>query len=91
MAPRGVWGREAKHSRRIGPRSLSPCSGAQFLTVFELMGFHPSPGRIEISPHPWVPSPWDFSFSLSWWAPAEEAELIEKEQEVWGVEIVAVT
>ena len=27
MAPRGAWGREAKHSVRIGLRSLSPCLG----------------------------------------------------------------
>ena len=91
MAPRGALGREAKHSTRIGLRSLSPCFGAQSLIVFELAGLHPSPERIGIFPHPWVPSPWDSSFSLSQWTPAGEAELIEEEQEVWGGEIVAAT
>ena len=103
MAPRGALGREAKHSaridlrslspcfRRIGFRSLSPYFGAQSLTVLELAGLHPPPERIEIFPYPWVPSPWDSSFSLSQRAPAEEAELIEEEQEVWGGEIVAAT
>ena len=103
MAPRGAWGREAKHSGRIGLRSLSPylgrigprslslCSGAQSLTVSELARIHPSPKRIGIFPRPWVPSPWDSSFSLSQWAPAKEAKLIEEEQEVWGGKIVAVT
>ena len=103
MAPRGAWGREAKHLARIGlrslslclgrigPRSFSLCFGAQFLTVSELARLHPSLERIGIFPRPWVLSPWDSSFSLSQWAPAEEAELIEEEQEVWGGEIVAAT
>ena len=91
MAPRGALGREAKHSVRIGFRSLSLGFGARSFTVFKLMGLHPSPERIEIFPHLWVPSPWDSSFSLSQWAPAEEAELIEEEQEVWDREIVAAT
>ena len=103
MAPRGAWGREAKHLARIGlrslspclgrigPRSLSPCFGAQFLTVFELTGFHPSPERIGIFSHPWVLSPWDSFFSLSQRVPIEEAELIEEEQEVSSREIVAAT
>ena len=91
MAPRGAWGREAKHSARIGLRSLSPYFGAQSLTIFELAGFRPSLERIEIFSYTWVPSPWDSSFSLSQWAPAKEAELIEEEQEVWGGEIMAAT
>ena len=91
MTPRKALGREAKHSARIGLRSFSPCFGAQSLTIFELTGFHPSPERIEIFPHLWVPYPWDSSFSLSQWAPAEEAELIKEEQEVSGGEIVAAT
>ena len=91
MTPRKALGREAKHSARIGLRSFSPCFGAQSLTVFGLAGLHPSPERIEIFPHPWVPYPWDSFFSLSQWAPTEEAELIEEEQEVWGEEIVAAT
>ena len=91
MAPRGALGREAKHSARIGLRSLSPYFGAQSLTIFELAGFRPSPERIGISPHPWVPYPWDSSSSLSQRAPTEEAELIKEEQEVWGKEIVATT
>ena len=91
MAPRGVLGREAKHSTQIGFRSLSPYFDAQSLTVFELVGLHPFPERIRIFPHPWVPYPWDSSFSLSQRALAEEAELIEEEQEVWGGEIVAAT
>ena len=91
MAPRGALGWEAKHSARIGFRSLSPSFGARSLTVFKLAGLRPSPERIGIFPHPWVPYPWDSSFSLSQWAPAEEAELIEEEQEVWDGEIVAAT
>ena len=91
MASCGVLGREAKHSARIEIRSLSLGFGAQSLTVFELAGFRPSPERIEIFFHPWVPSPRDSFFSLSQWAPVEEAELIEEEQEVWGGEIVAAT
>ena len=103
MAPRGALGREAKHSARIGLRSLSPCFGriglrslspyfgAQSLIVLELAGLYPPLERIGIFPHPWVPSPWDFAFSLSQRAPTEEVELIEEEQEVWGGEIVAAT
>ena len=91
MASCEALGWEAKRLARIGLRSLSPCFGAQSLTVFELAGLHPSPERIEIFPHPWAPSPWDTSFSLSQWAPAEEVELIEEEQKVWGGEIVAAT
>ena len=91
MAPCGALGQEAKHSARIGLRSLSPCFGAQSLTVLELAGLHPPPERIGIFPHLWVPSPWDSSFSLSQRAPAEEVVLIEEEQEVWGREIVAAT
>ena len=91
MAPRGALGREAKHLARIGFRSISLGFGAQSLTVFELAGFRPSLERIEIFPHPWVPYPWDSSFSLSQRAPAEETELIEEEQEVWAGEIVAAT
>ena len=55
------------------------------------MGFRPSLESIGIFPHPWVPYPWDSSFSLSQRAPTEEAELIEEEQEVWGEEIVVAT
>ena len=91
MAPRGALGRKAKHSAWIGLRSLSPGFGARSLTVFELAGLRPSPERIRIFPHPWVPYPWDSSFSLSQWAQAEEAELIEEEQEVWGGEIATAT
>ena len=91
MAPRGALGREAKHSARIELRSFSPGFGARSLTVSELAGLRPSPKRIEIFPHPWAPYPWGFSFSLSQWAPAEEAELIGEEQEVWDREIVAAT
>ena len=81
MAPRGALRRESKHLARIGHRSLSPGFGARSSTVFELTWLRPSPERIEIFLHPWVPYPWDSSFSLSQWAPAEEAEQIE-EQEV---------
>ena len=91
MAPRGALGQVAKHSARIGHRSLSPDLDARSLTVFELAGLRPLLERIGIFPHPLVPYLWDSSFSLSQRAPAEEAELIEKEQEVWGGEIVAVT
>ena len=91
MAPRGALGQEPKHSARIGFRSLSPGFGARSLIVFEFVGFRPSPERIEIFPHPWVPYPWGSSFSLSQWAPAEEAKLIEKEQEVSVGEIVVAT
>ena len=91
MAPRGALGREAKHSARIRHRSLSPGLDARSLTVFELAGLRPSPERIEIFPYPWFPYLWDSSFSLSQWALAEEAKLIEEEQEVWGGEIMAVT
>ena len=91
MVPLGALGWEAKHSVRIGLRSLSPSFGARSLTVFELAGLRPSPERIRIFPHPWVPYPWDSSFSLSQWAPAQEAELIEEEQEVWDGKIVAAT
>ena len=84
-------GWEAKHSARIGHRSLSPGLDARSLTVFELAGFRPPPERIGISPHPLVPYPWDSSFSLGLWAQADEAELIGEEQEVWGGEIVAAT
>ena len=91
MAPRGALRRESKHLARIGHRSLSPGFGAQSSTIFELAGLRPSPERIGIFPHPWVPYPWDSSFSLSQWAPAEEAELIGEEQEVWDGEIVAAT
>ena len=91
MAPRGALGREAKHLAWIGLRSLSPGFGARSLTVSKLAGLRPSPERIGIFPHPWVPYPWDSSFSLSQRAPVEEAELIEEEQEIWGGEIVAVT
>ena len=103
MAPRGAWVREAKHSARIGLRSLSLCLGriglqplslcssTQSLTISELARIYPSLERIGIFPRPWVLSPWDSSFSLSQWAPAEEAELIEEEQEVWGGEIVVAT
>ena len=82
MAPRGALGREAKHLARIGHRSLSFSFGARSSTVFELAGLRPSPKRIGIFPHPWVPYPWDSSFSLNQWAPVEKAELIEEEQEV---------
>ena len=91
MAPRGALGREAKHSARIGHRSLSPGLDARSLTAFGLAGLRPPPERIRISPHPLVPYPWDSSFSLERWAQAEEAELIEEEQEVWGGEIAAAT
>ena len=91
MAPRGALGQEAKHSAQIGHRSPSPGLNARSLTVFELAGLRSPLERIGISPHPLVPYPWDSSFSLSQWAPAEEAELIEEEQEVWGGEIVAAT
>ena len=91
MAPHGALGREAKHSARIGLRSLSLGFGARSLTVFELVGLRPFPERIEIFPHLWVPYPWDSFFSLSQWAPTEEAELIGEEQEVWGGEIMAAT
>ena len=91
MAPRGAWGREAKHSARIGFRSLSPCFGAQSITVLELARLHPPPERIGISPHPWVPSPWGSSFSLSQRVPAEETELTEEEQEVGDEETEAAT
>ena len=112
MAPRGAWGREAKHSARIGlrslspclgwiglrslspclgwigPRFLSPCFGAQSSVVFGLARSHPSLERIKTFPLPWAPSPWDSSFSLSWWVPAEEVELTKEEQEVGDEEIV---
>ena len=91
MAPRGALGREAKHSARIRHRSLSPGLDARSLTVFELARLLPPPEGIGISPHPLVPYPWDSSFSLGRWAQAEEVELIEEEQEVWGGEIMAVT
>jgi len=91
MAPRGALRREAKHSARIGLQSLSPFFGAQSLTVFGLTELHPSPERIGIFSHPWVPYPWDSFFSLSQRAPVEEAELIEEKQEVWDEEIVAAT
>ena len=103
MAPYGALGWEAKRSARIGLQSLSPYFGriglrylspffgAQSLTVSELAGLRPSPMRIGIFPHPWAPYPWGSSFSLSQWAPAEEAELIGEEQEVWDGEIVAAT
>ena len=82
MAPRGALGRETKHFPRIRHRSLSPGFDARSLTIFELAGLRPSPERIEIFPHPWVPYPWNSSFSLSQWVPAEEVEQIEEEQEV---------
>ena len=91
MAPRGALGQEAKHPARIRHRSLSPSLDAQSLTVFELAGLRPPLERIEISPHPLVPYPWDSFFSLGRWAQAEEAELIREEQEVWGREIVVAT
>ena len=91
MAPRGALGREAKHSARMGHRFLSPILDARSLTAFGLAKLRPSPERIETSPHLLVPYPWDSSFSLGRWAQAEEAELIEKEQEVWGGENVAAT
>ena len=91
MASHGALGREAKHSARIELRSLSPDLGARSLTVSELAGLRPSLERIGIFPHPWVPYPWDSSFSLSQRALAEEAELIGEEQEVWDGEIVAAT
>ena len=91
MALRGALGWEAKHSARIGHRSLSLDLDAQSLTAFELAGLRPLHERIEISPHPLVPYPWDSSFSLGQWAQAEEAELIAEEQEVWDGEIVAAT
>uniref|UniRef100_A0A7N2RAQ7 Uncharacterized protein n=1 Tax=Quercus lobata TaxID=97700 RepID=A0A7N2RAQ7_QUELO len=91
MAPHGALGQEAKHSTQIGHQSLSLGLDARSLTVFELAGLHRSPERIGIFPHPLLPYPWDSSFSLSQWAPVEEAELIEEEQEVWGREIVATT
>jgi len=62
MATRGALGRKAKHStriglrslspyfRRIGPLSLSPYFGAQSLAVFELAGFHHFLERIGTSP-----------------------------------------
>ena len=91
MAPHGALGQEAKHSTQIGHRSLSLGLDARSLTVFELAGLRHLPERIGIFPHPLVPYPWDSSFSLSQWAPAEEAELIEEEQEVSGRKIVAAT
>ena len=91
MAPRGALGQEAKHSARIGHRSLSPGLDARSLTTFGLAGLRPPLERIRIFPHPWVPYPWDSSFSLSQWASTEEAELIGEEQEVWGGEIVVAT
>ena len=82
MAPHGALGREAKHSARMGHQSLSPVFDARSLIAFKLMGFRPPPERIGTSPYPWVPYPWDSSFSLGRRAQAEEAELIEEEQEV---------
>ena len=84
-------GRDAKHLAQIGHRSLSPGFGTRSSTVFELAGLHLSLERIGIFPHPWVPYPWDSSFSLNQWALVEKAELIEEEQEVWGGEIVVAT
>ena len=91
MAPHGALGQEATRSAQTGHRSFSPGFDARSLTVFELAGLCPPLERIEISPHPLVPYPWDSSFSLGRWAQAEEAELIGEEQEVWGGEIVAAT
>ena len=91
MAPRGALGREAKHSAWIGHRSLSPSLDARSLTVFGLAGLRPLLERIGISPYPLVPYSWGSFFSLGRWAQAEEAELIEEEQEVWGGEIAAAT
>ena len=91
MAPREALGREAKHSARIGHRSLSLGLNARSLTVFKLAGLRPPLERIGISPHPLIPYPWDSSFSLGRWARAEEAVLIGEGQVVWGEEIVAAT
>ena len=91
MAPRGALGWEAKHSAWIGHRSLSFVLDARSLTAFELAGLRPLHERIGIPPHPLVPYPWDSSFSLGQWVQAEETELIEEEQEVLSMEIVAVT
>ena len=99
MAPHGALGRGAKHLAKIelrspslyfgqfGPHFLCLCSGAQSL-IIPYAGPHPSPEKIGIFPLAQVPYPWDSSSSLNLWAPAEEAELIEEEQEVWCGESV---
>ena len=62
---------------------------SQFLVVLKLVGLHLPPERNEISPHPWALCLWKPSSFSDWWARAEEAELAEKEEEVWTVEIMA--
>ena len=84
-------GQEAKHSTWIVHGSPPLGLDARSLTVFELVGLRPPLERIEISPYPLVPYPWDSAFYLGQWDQAEEAKLIGEEQEVWGGEIVAAT
>ena len=91
MAPHGALGQDAKHSARIRHQSLFPGLDARSLTIFELAGLCPPLERSGISPRPLASYPWNSFFSLGRWAQAEEAELIEEEQEVWGGEIAAAT
>ena len=55
----------------------------------KLVGLHLPPERNEISPHPWALCLWKPSSFSDWWARAEEAELAEKEEEVWTVKMMA--
>ena len=84
-------GQEARPGARTDWRLLFLGPGARFLVVSKLVGLYLPPGRSETSPHPWDLYLWKpFSF-LDQRAQAEEAESTEEEEEVWTVEMMAVT